>query len=239
MKSPVPELSPPLARALAAFREAGVELTAAEIVWLALLRRPCDHPIDGSLPWLIGAPFNYAGVTWYPTHQLAELWFIRVKKLLTESDSPDLAHTTAFLFAHAHSAPGDVTVRSLNTLEEIEGRCMEWFNGLPLHVGQVLPLVNRLRELDRNTTSVPDGSDSDHSDEVLTNQSSGVAVMMKAFPGTTPEFWLTEVAACDARAYVHAVGEQSKDFATSEGRRKAIENYLKAIKWVWSNHTNG
>jgi len=237
MSSPVPELAPRLAETLHAFREAGVEVTAEEIVWLAVLRRPCDNPIDGSLPWLIGAPFNYAGIAWYPIHHLAELWFIRAKKLLNGSDAPDTAHMAAFLFAHAHSAPGDVTVRTMQTLPEIVARCTEWFDGLPLHVGQILPLINRLRELDRNTSSVSDGT-ADMSDQVLASQPAGVAIMMKAFPGTTPEFWLTGCAAADAREYVQSVSDGGSDFSTSATRTSAQTDYLKAVKAVWGNHAN-
>jgi len=238
MSSPVPELAPRLAETLCAFREAGVEPTDSEIVWLAILRRPCDHPIDGSLPWLIGAPFNYAGIAWYPIHHLAELWFIRVKKLLNESDAPDVAHMAAFMFAHAHSVPGDVTVRTIGTLPEIVNTCTEWLNSLPIHAGQFLPLINRLRELDKNTATIPDGTE-DRSDEVLASQHSGVAIMTKAFPGTTPEFWLTGVASSDAREYVSAVSDGGGKFATSTTRTSAQTDYLKAVKVVWENHANG
>ena len=237
MASPVPELAPHLATALKAFREAGVNPTDEEIVWLAELRRACDHPVDGSIPWLIGAPFRYAGVDWYPIHHLAELWFIRAKKLMNTEDVPDIAHTAAFLFAHAHSGVGDVTVQSVLTLPDIVQRCTEWFDCLPLHAGHILPLVNRLRELDRNVSSVPDGPDNDMSDEVLANQPAGVAIMMKAFPGTTPDDWLTRVSAADGRDYVSAVSDGGGNFATGQKRTQAITNWLRAVKWVWRNHS--
>ncbi len=82
MPSPVPELAPKLAEVLMIFRESDVCPTDEEIVWLAELRRPCGHPSDGSVPWVMGAPLSFSGVKWYPMHRLAESWFVRSMAIL-------------------------------------------------------------------------------------------------------------------------------------------------------------
>jgi len=231
-----PSLHPRLQDTLDAFEASGVTLSAAEVCWLYSLRQPCDHPTDGSVPWVMGAPFEYAGVEWYPWHRLAATWFLRYFKLL---DGEDHAQITLYLYAHAHSAPGDKSLRDLYGVERVRSVVSEWYDSLPLHDDQMEPLCNRLRELDGESDSIPD-TDKRAKAETEPHADNGArfaAVMCKAFPGSTPEYWLTEISAGDARAMLDDM--TSEGFATSENRREAIANYLKAVKWLWRKYTDG
>ena len=58
--------------------------------------------------------------------------------------------------------------------------------------------------------------------------------MCKAFPGVSPEYWLTGISANDARDMLLDVADEN--FATSTDRTEAIKNFLKAIKWIWVKH---
>jgi hypothetical protein len=235
--SPVPSLAPRLAVALKALRDGGVEPTDAEIVWLGKLRHKADNPCDGSVPWVMGAPVEYGGMRWYPMHRLAESWFLRAFKLL---DGNDVLQIAAFLFAHAYSGAGDKTVREYMTDEAIREKLDEWRNDLPVHDDQVAALCDTLRDLDGQQDSVPDvRDDSEDGEEVeAVNTAHSIASFCKAFPGVSPEFWLTDISSADSMQMLSAVGSDG-GWAESPIRREAVANWLRAVKWVWRNHQDG
>lgn len=235
MASAVPELAPKLRETLEAFKAAGVTLSAAEIVWLADLRRPCDSPADGSVPWVMGAPLAYAGVRWYPLHRLAESWWLRANDLMDGSQTDQIA---AYLYAHAHSAVGDTSLRDCMSEEAIRDRVRNWFDMLGIHGGQIDALCDRLRVLDGEENSVPDPDENGVSEATSGGNSSAafLAVMCKAFPGIAPEYWMTGCSAAEARAMLDGVSDDDSGFAKSERRTNAIRNYLKAVKTLWGIH---
>ena len=238
MDNPVPDLAPRLAKALAAFRESGVEPTDAELVWLASLRAKCDNPTDGSVPWVMGAPLEYGGIKWHPMHRLAESWFLRAFKLF---DGDDILQISAFLFAHAHSGIGDKTVREYMSDESMRAKLNDWRDGLAIQDDQIPELCETLRGMDGQGEFVPDLTDGKVEDIEPMAPSSvpqNVAALCKAFPGVSPEFWLTDISSNDSMLMLATACNES-GWAESPLRRAAVANWLKAIKWVWRNHTNG
>ena len=229
-----PELPPKLAATLDAFESEGIQPTAKEIVALADLRRKCDGKNDGSVPWIMGAPLDYAGVTWWPLHRLAESWWLRANELLAGNIEDQVY---VYLYAHAFSAAGDRSLRMLTGTDSIRQAVRAWYNDLALHEDQVIELTNRLRELDGDTDNVPDPDAKPVIiSEPRTDDGTGfVATMCKAFPGVSPEYWNTEIAAKDARSMLD-VASEGGDFATSSDRSEAIGNYLKAVKWIRKAH---
>ena len=230
-----PSLSPKLLSALDAFRAGGVTPTDAEIVWLASLRRKCDKPTDGSVPWVVGAPLSFCGIDWYSLHKLAEGWWLRAFALMDGNPDDQVA---VFMFSHAHSKPGDVTLRGIMSAESIRVAVREWSNALPIHEDQLDNLCDRLRELDGDFEHVTDPADKDKPKEdspsLVDESGRFAAIMCKAFPGVSPDYWLTGIAASDARDMLSDVS--GDDFATSMERTEAIKNFLKAVKWIWVNH---
>ena len=235
MQTPVPSLSPRLSDALDAFRESGVNPTDAEIVWLGKLREKCDNPADCSVPWVMGAPLEYGGVKWYSMHRLAESWFLRAFKLL---DGDDMLQIMAFLFAHANSNIGNTTVRDFMSESSMREMLFEWGDDLAIHEGQLAELCETLRKKDGQSEQVPDVNESElDQEDTITNDSvpQSIAALCKAFPGVSPEYWLTDISSNDAMLMMASVGN-SGGWAESETRRNAVENWLKGIKWVWKNH---
>jgi len=231
-----PPLPPKLQETLDALRAAGIEPTAEELVGLAVLRQPCDSPRDGSISWVIGAPITFGGVDWYPMHRLAESWWMRAHRLL---DGNDLLQMAAFLYAHAKSAPGDVSIRDHMTLADIETELAGWLNSLACHDEAMGSLCERLRLLDGNTDEiVPDlkKETDDKKEETVDHVEIFLVAMQRAFPGVPPSFWMTELPANEERKMLAQVSADGLSFAESPGRRSAIANYLRAVKWVWLNH---
>ena len=121
-----------------------------------------------------------------------------------------------------------------------EGRpvCCEVLPGNTADIKTLIPLVDRLRALDGDTDILPDPDRK--ADDATPEQNPAAtfaAMMCKAFPGVSPEYWLTEINAGDARAMLAGVGDEG--FATSDARTEAIGNYLKAIKWIWRARSDG
>ena len=233
MASVVPALSPRLQDTLAAFAAGGVSLSPDEIVWLATLRRPCDHPADGSIPWVMGAPVDYAGVKWYPLHRLAESWWVRANDLLADDQHMQVA---LYLYAHAFSGTGDKRLLNTMTRAGIRKAVSEWFANLPIQDAQIVPLCDRLRELDGEDDCVPAIDPKPSTGERATDDLPAfVSIMCKAFPGVSPEYWLTECSASEARGMLDKVSSDD-NFATSMQRSNAIRNYLTAVKWLWRIH---
>ena len=227
-----PSLSPKLTSALEAFRAGGVSPTDEEIVWLASLRQKCDKESDGSIPWVMGAPVSYGGVDWYSLHRLAESWWLRSFKLLAGNQRDQVL---VYIFAHAHSKPGDTTLRGLMGSQQISEAVNKWADDLAIHDAQLDELCDRLSTLDGNTADVPDpDAKPQESSDVVDEAQTFAGIMCKAFPGVSPDYWLTEISANDARTMLCDVA--AENFAESSQRTEAIKNFLKAVKWVWLNH---
>ena len=235
MASAVPELSQRLQDTLAAFAAEGVTLAPSEIVWLAELRRPCDHPSDGSIPWIMGAPLKYGGETFWPLHELASCWFSRAYKVVEWSDVGGVA---CYLYAHTRSAPGDISLRFLTQSEDIRTTVLDWYENAAIHERQLEVLTAELRRLDGNDSCVPDPDEKNDGaarDYPHDNGAQFAAIMCKAFPGATPEYWLTEISSGDARKMLEKIADDAP-FATSPERTRAIANYLKAVKTLWGQY---
>ena len=235
MTSPVPQLAPRLAEVLRIFRESDVQPTNEEIVWLADLRRACDIPHDGSVPWLMGAPLSFSGVKWWPLHRLAESWFVRSMKLLEGDES---MQTAVYLYAHAVSGPGDRSLQGLTSEADIRTVLQDWYDSLPVHdnAEQLEALCDALRRLDGDADIVPDPDRETVREDPQDDLPAFVTTICQAFPGVPPSYWLTELPAHEVRAMIAKVSVGSDDWATSPKRTAAIENWLKAVKWVWKNH---
>lgn len=227
-----PSLSPKLLAALDAFRAGGVSPTDEEIVWLAMLRNKCDKVSDGSIPWVMGAPVSYGGVDWYSLHRLAESWWLRSFKLLAGNQRDQVL---VYIFAHAHSKPGDTTLRGLMGSQQISEAVNAWADDLAIHDDQLDELCDRLGVLDGNSENIPDpAAKPEESSDCVDAPQTFAGIMCKAFPGVSPEYWLTGIAANDAR--IMLCDASSENFAESAQRTEAIQNFLKAVKWVWLNH---
>ena len=235
MASPVPDLAPKLADALQVFRDSGIEPTAAEIVWLADLRRACDRPHDGSVPWVMGSPVEYGGVKFYPLHRLAESWFVRSMAIAGD----DELKGAIYLFAHAHSGVGDVTVRDLSTMADLERVVRPWFEALPIHEEQAEALCEVLARIDGGGENVPDPDKADEQapDHEQASMTQFVSLAMRAFPGVAPSFWLTDMPSAAVREMMCDVSSDGSGWAVSAQRTQAITNWLRAVKWVWRNHS--
>ena len=235
MASVVPDLSPRLQDTLAAFAASGVVLSPAEIVWLAELRRPCDKPSDGSIPWVMGAPIRDSGETFWPLHELASNWFSRAYKIVSWSDVGGIA---CYLFAHTRSAPGDKSLRLLSGSEEIRTTVLDWYEQSGIHQGQLAVLsgaLNRLNGVDNDVPN-PDATPTQDDSAPVDNSARFAAAMCHAFPGSTPEYWLTEIPSTVAVKML-AEASGSGQFATSPERTRAISNYLTAVKTLWRMHS--
>jgi hypothetical protein len=220
-----------VAEALSALRADGVQPTDAEIAWLARLRWPCDHPCDGSIPWVMGAPIVYGGVTFSPLHRLAESWLYRAYQVAIDGGDD---RVWLYLYAHAHSGIGDVSLRGLMTSEAIIAAVDAWSKAQAIHAGQVNEICQRLMALDGHRNLVPDvGREADDADE-RDGAEDFAATMMRLFPGTTAEYWMVGIPAGAARNLLLA--QESGPWAESGKRKAALENYQRAVRWVRLSH---
>jgi hypothetical protein len=229
--NPVPPLSPYVAATLEALRADGIEPTDAEIAWLATLRVGCDTQDDSGVQWLLGAPVKYGGEVFWPMHMLAEAWFLAMHNWLQSRRSRDVDYAAVFLFAHAKSATGDKALREPLDREEWLSVARKWLDNAAIHDGQVGELCKALRALHGGGSTVPEPDESRRKDAGPVTPHAGIAILCKTFPGTTPDYWLTDCAAEDARAYAAAVNADAS-FATSRKRKAAIEDYLRAVRWI-------
>ncbi len=231
-KAPIPDLPPKLAATLDAFRAEGIELPASAVVWLARLRDRCDGRGDGGVPWVMGAPVVYGGVPFWPLHLLAESWWLRAHDAMVGTPHDGVA---VYLYAHAHAAPGDASLRMLMDVGKIRRVTAEWYKALPIHAGQIEELCKRIDALDGNTTAVADPNSKGEGSappERRGTTRAFVAILCKAFPGLSPEYWLTGISAHDARGML-AEASSGGEWATSPERTEAQKDYLKAVRWLW------
>lgn len=232
-RSPCPPLAPHVEMTIAALAEDGITPTPAEIAWLAKLRDPCERISDsGELPPMWGAPVEVAGDLYWPLHPLAMQWFRRSWVLLAAEDGD--WQTWAYMFAHTRAAPGDKSLTLLQTRDSIKAAVGEWRQNAPLHEDLELEFVRFLRRLDGLTTDVPEMREEDSSRGVQPSCASGVAALCRLFPGTTPEYWQSEISEKDRDSLLADTHEG--DYATSPTRKRHIENYLRAVKWIRFSH---
>lgn len=235
MQSPVPELHPKLRATLDALAADGITPTDAELIWLGRLRWACDHQESGE-PTVPGSPIEYCGVRFWQLHNLAESWGVKWYRRL---EGYGVAQVLVYPFAHTRSRPGDASLRELIAEKEVVDTVMQWWESVPIPRDALVDMIERLRALDGQEETVADPDKAEPTDEPQgTCALSGVAMLCKAFEGTTPEFWLTDIGAHDARTIMAHTGE-SGGFATSHARTVAISNYLNAVKWIRKAHADG
>jgi hypothetical protein len=227
MENPVPSLHPTLAAAIEALRSDGINPTDAEVVWLARLRWPCDHPAGGGLPDLAGAPVNVCGESFWPLHRLAERWFVRAGEMLGEDGN---WRTDCYLFAHTRSAPGDRSLLLVNSEDEIRATVADWRLSLPLHDENIADLVRLLRHVDGYVDEAPR---TDEKREPV-GELDGIAQLCRMFQGTTPDYWRAGISIAETEALLESANSES--WAVSDKRTEAIESFLRGVKWVRENH---
>lgn len=223
----VPALAPKVQDAIDALRADGVTLTDADVVWLSRLRAACDAPEPRRVRVMMSAPLQYAGVTWWPLHRLADEWWRAAYVQLEHF--PDL-RTDAFLMAHQFSAPGDSTLLQW-TGDMVPHALVEWRVRIPLHDDQVLPLIQTLKEMDGLSDVVPCPSDGNPTDMDHARSTTGIMALCRAFPGTTPDYW-------DTHATLSMIDDVQSAFASKEGwansdeRTESIKRWLSAVRWL-------
>lgn len=223
--NPVPDLHPNLESTLAALRADGINPTDAEVVWLARLRWPCDHPRHG-VKELVGAPVEIGGDTFWPLHRLAEYWFVAAGEILGDEGT---RKTDAYLFAHTRSAPGDRSLLLITGEDAIAQTVHDWRAGLALHDENVPDLVRLLRHIDGYADEAAPRPATEEPGEL-----DGIGTLCKMFPGTTPDYWRSGISIAETEALFESTSKQA--WAESSKRTAAIENYLLAVKQVRANH---
>jgi len=226
-----PDLPPKVREAIEALRADGIEPDAREVVWLCDLRRRCDSPSDGSVGWVMGAPVMVGDHTFWPLHRLAESWFIRAYRLAEEHD---INTTALFLFAHVHSGLGDTSLRLLTSGDAIASEVSRWWDECGIHEEMMPLIVKRLTELDGDAMTVPSPNQQDDVDDG--SKHTFIAMMQRLYPGVSPEYWMTEIPAADARDIAECI-TASGEWAMSGKRTRAIMSFLNAIKWIRQAHS--
>jgi hypothetical protein len=234
-RDPVPPLAGQVQLTLDALAADGITPTPAQIAWLVALRKPCDAVNERGLPPMYGAPVELCGQLWYPLHALAEQWFRRAWVMAGDGDSDAPWRTWVYLFAHIYSAPGDRTLATLQSEETIRATVGEWRAGLPLHDETEPELVRFLRRLDGYDTDVPDPDAKESTERAPAGSLDGVSSLCKAFPGTTPDYWMTGISGRDIDDLMRT-RQTAEDWAKSPERTEAIKRYLNAVKWIRYNH---
>jgi hypothetical protein len=222
-RNPCPALSAKLAAALAAMREAGVNPTDAELAWLSRLAWLIEYGhTEQAQVGVLGAPAIIEGCTWWPMHRLARRWFIRWHSECTGESGVYL-----FLFAHAHSRPGDATCLYLADAATVTAMLASWSETLPIHDEAIAALVDRLRDLDGDRDSVPPLKPT----AGTVNEATACGRAMKVFPGTTLDFWQYGVSCPDGDAMLAASGE-----TTADRYADACTAFRRAVAWVYRAH---
>jgi hypothetical protein len=180
------------------------------------------------LPDLVGAPVNLCGETFWPLHRLAEWWFVRAGTMLGDEG---MWRTDCYLFAHTRSEPGDRSLLLVNSEAEIRATVAEWRLTLALHDENVADLIRLLRHMDGY---VDDAPPVDKKRNEPSNELDGIAQLCRTFQGTTPEYWRAGISIAETEALL--AGAASDQWAESHCRTKAIETFLRGVKWVRANH---
>jgi hypothetical protein len=228
-KSPLPTLDPYVRETLAALRTEGIAPTDDDIGALVLLRRQCNLPLLEILAPPLGSSITAAGATWWPLHARARRWMLYAAELCGEEWRTDI-----LLFAHTRSAPGD---RSLDLMQDKGGiiaEVSEWRTELPLHDDNVEDLLRALRTLDGDYDITVPRLPEDKQQERPASELAGVNMLCQIFYGTTPEYWRSGISDAEIDELMRA--RDSGQWANSETRKRAIENYLRAVKWMRRCH---
>lgn len=224
-------IHPQLKKVLKIFDRAGIKLEAEEIINLYLLRCACENtcspsPMHSIIPPIPGAPFTFCGVDFFPLHMLAETWLSHMWEIFSGNAIMQIA---IYIYAHAHSAPGEKKLLELCEKEKAESVIIEWFRNLPLHEYHVVFLCQKLRELDGYQKQTNNEGKREENSKPAIEPIMFVAMMMREFPGTTLDFWLNGVSVKDAIAMMRQKNENT-NWALSEERAENIEKFLAYIK---------
>jgi hypothetical protein len=109
----------------------------------------------------------------------------------------------------------------------------EWRLSIALHEDIEPELVRFLRVRDGIDAGVPSPTDA-APDPEQAGPVDGVTAMCKAFPGTTPDYWMTGISERDIDELCKRLDRGN--WATCDTRKHAIDSYLNAVKWIRKAH---
>jgi hypothetical protein len=236
-----PALKPRLRDALQGLREAGVEPTDAEIVWLGSLAEKCAGQPAHGVEWVAGSPVVYAGLVFWPWHRLAEAWYRQwypaLRNDLLDEELLDLA---LYAYAHIKSKPGDRSLRMLSDYERVKAALRAWLKDIPLQMAQLVEVCGHLGALDRGDDGLipnPEKLPKEDAPRPEPSPLREAAFLCKAFPGTTPSYWWAEISTAETE---ELCDELAAAAGTTPGeapdpnspRIRAIHNFRMAVKWI-------
>jgi hypothetical protein len=227
-----PQLSGKLSDSLDLIRSCGVEPTDAEIVWLAELRRRCDTPPGRESVSSCSSPVDVYGVRLWPLHLMAEAWFV---DWFEAFEDDDLLRSGVYLFAHVHSKPGDRTLMEYGGYDAVKARVTEWLVSLPVPQRDLPKIMEACYALDAgNEIEVENPDKAKQADPIPRSIEERAAELCKAFPGTTPSYWLADVSKVEIMrmAVVCSADGATGEWAKSPLRIRRIASYLSAVKII-------
>jgi len=231
-----PDLSPRLARTELALHALDVQPTPREWVWLARLAWQADAPLEYGVPSVYGSAIVYGGATFWPYSNLAAHWFARWHPIFVGNIE---VQPWVYGYAHAQSRAGNKMLLELTELCQVADAVTSWSKHIAFPVGQLGPLYERLQQLDNLELSVHAPGWKPAAEKEL-NLLVDIVALCKAFPGTTPTYWRSDISKAETDAIVDALRAYQKtatDTIQPDSRRdKAIHSYHSAVKWVLIAH---
>lgn len=231
MDCPCPPLAPKLAVVIDALRADGCFPTDAELVWLGRLRWACDHPQDGSVAMLPGAPVVHCGVTFWPINGQGRAWYRRALALTADGGDDSV---WLRIFTAAHCKPGDKTLVRLSTAGQIREAVDEWIDNLPIPARDTYQVCEAVLIMDGDSSCVPNPNPTD-ADASDSNILGFAGTMMQQFPGTTVDYWTCQISEREVEELCDSATGKA-GWATSSKRLTAIEQFQRAVKWIRMAH---
>jgi hypothetical protein len=115
----------------------------------------------------------------------------------------------------------------------MQAEVAEWVSAFPGHEENFPELVALLRLLNRDDDAVASLTPRKPQAQ---NEMGGITMLCKMFSGTTPEYWQSGISQAEIDALVQCQDTHGGQWATSAMRSDAIENYLRAVKWIRKAH---
>jgi len=231
-KAPEPSLR--LRKLFAEFEAAGVALTRDEVVWLTLLCRDVEQPLECGVPWLAGSPVVYGASIFWPLTRLARGWFqCWYPKFKTV---PEVSGWM-YLYASACSDPGNVLLRELSDWHQIHKAVVLWSESVAWPVEQLLAVLDKVLTLNGQGNHVPDPMPKKAAEAV--NLDTFNTVLTKAYPGTTPDYWETCVSIVKQDQLVRSLRSLHHENGSNPDSPmdQALEKLYAAKKWLRKWHT--
>ena len=229
-----PAIHPWAARDLAKLRESGIKPTDDDVVWLASLAA-LAHRAPGRDPYIdTTSPLLFCGGKYWPMTIRAQHWFVRWYGAF---EGYPRVRVGVYLFAHAHSRPGDKTLHELGDMAAVEAAVADWMSGLSIREDQLPDLQAALAAMapSDDTVDPPKETTGQPEEETIpTSLEERVASLCAAFEGTTPGYWMDEIGAVQAEELVAAkvAAENGGVWANSPLRTRRIASYKNAVKHV-------